>query len=165
MPHRPDLRLAITLCELRLGQRQPSQWWQDTHENGALWWLGVGIRPSRRCWYEFRERLGPLLDSLNAHIFHQAVAEDLPRVERGALDGSAVAAKTVYRLRKQTIELLCADFKEHRGLRRFSGHGLVRVRTELAFEILVHNLLVLHRCLRQKHDARQIESLTEEKVA
>jgi len=27
-------------------------------------------------------------------------------------------------------------------------------------EVLVHNLLVLHRCLRQKHNARQIEALT-----
>jgi hypothetical protein len=75
------------------------------------------------------------------------------------------SAKAVYRLRKQTIELVFADLKEHRGLRRFSGHGLVRVRTELALEVLVHNLLVLHRCLRQKHNARKIASLTEEKAA
>jgi hypothetical protein len=57
--------------------------------------------------------------------------------------GWTEAAKTVYRLRKQTIELVFADFKEHRGLRRFSGHGLARVRTELALEVLVHNLLRL----------------------
>ena len=75
------------------------------------------------------------------------------------------SAKAVYRLRKQTIALVFADLKEHRGLRRFSGHGLVRVRTEWALEVLVHNLLVLHRCLRQKHNARQIEALTEEKAA
>jgi hypothetical protein len=91
-PHRPDLMLAITLFELRRGHRQPRQWWQDTIENGALWWLGFGIRPSRSCWYEFRERIGPLLDAMNAHVLHQAVAEDLTHVERGALDGSAVAA-------------------------------------------------------------------------
>jgi len=42
-------------------------------------------------------------------------------------------AKRVYRLRGQTIEIVFADFKEHRGLRRFSSRGLVRVRTELAF--------------------------------
>ena len=59
-------------------------------------------------------------------------------------------AKTVYRLRGQTIEIVFADFKEHRGLRRFSGHGLARARTELALEVLVHNLLILHRCLKQK---------------
>jgi len=36
-PHRPDLMLAIVLFELRRGQRKPSQWFQDTHENCALW--------------------------------------------------------------------------------------------------------------------------------
>jgi hypothetical protein len=35
-PHRPDLMLAIVLFELQRGQRQPSQWCQDTHENCAL---------------------------------------------------------------------------------------------------------------------------------
>src|SRR5262245_19010355 len=91
-PHRPDLMLAIVLFELRRGQRKPSHWWQDTHENCALWWLGYGIRPSRSCWYEFRERTAALVDAMNAHVLHQAVDEDLTRVERGALDGSAVAA-------------------------------------------------------------------------
>ena len=91
-PHRPDLMLAIVLFELRRGQRQPSEWFQDTHENCALWWLGYGIHPSRSCWYEFRDRTGPYLDRLNRHVLQQAVQADLTRVERGALDGSAVAA-------------------------------------------------------------------------
>jgi hypothetical protein len=91
-PHRPDLMLAIVLFELRRGQRQPSQWFQDTQENCALWWLGYGIRPSRSCWYEFRDRTGPSLDCLNRHVLHQAVEAELTQVERGALDGSAVAA-------------------------------------------------------------------------
>src|SRR5262244_4558889 len=90
--HRPDLMLAIVLFELRRGHRQPSQWFRDTHENCALRWLGYGIRPSRSCWYEFRERTAAFVDAMNAHVLHQAVEEDLTRVERGALDGSAVAA-------------------------------------------------------------------------
>jgi len=49
-PYRPDLMLAMVLFELRRGQPKPSQWHQDTHENYALWWLGFGICPSRRCW-------------------------------------------------------------------------------------------------------------------
>jgi hypothetical protein len=49
-PHGPDLMLAIVLFALRRGQRQPSQWFQDTYENRALWWLGCGIHPSRSCW-------------------------------------------------------------------------------------------------------------------
>src|SRR5262249_8808868 len=59
------------------------------------------------------------------------------------------AAKAVYRWRGQTIAIVFADCKEHRGLHRFSGRGLTRVRTELAWEVLVHNLLVLHRSSRQ----------------
>jgi Transposase DDE domain len=72
-------------------------------------------------------------------------------------------AKAVYRLRGQTIELVFADFKEHRGLRRFSGHGLVRARMELALEMLVYNLLVLHRAEDQvqarKHTSIKADAL------
>lgn len=91
-PHRPDLMLAIVRFETRRGQRKPSQWFQDTQENCALWWLGFGICPSRSCWYEFRDRLGHYLDTCNAQVLHQAVAEEVSDVKRGALDGSAVAA-------------------------------------------------------------------------
>jgi hypothetical protein len=83
-PHRPDFMLAIVLFALRRGQRHPSQWCQDTQENCALWWLGSGMHPSRSCWYAFRDRTGPSLDSLNRHVLPQAVQAELPRVERGA---------------------------------------------------------------------------------
>lgn len=49
-------------------------------------------------------------------------------------------AKSLYRLRGQTIELGFADFKQHRRLRRFSGRGLARARAEVAVSVLVHNL-------------------------
>ena len=90
--HPPDLMLAMVLFEQRRGQRKPSQWYRDTQENVALWWLGFGIQPSRSCWYEFRDRLGGCLDTLNTTVLHQAVAEELTTAKRGALDGSAVAA-------------------------------------------------------------------------
>ena len=91
-PHRPDLMLAIVLFELRRGQWQPSQWFQDTQENCALWWLGFGIHPARSCWYEFGDRLGPYLDTCNEQVLHRAIDEEVSGVTRGALDGSAVAA-------------------------------------------------------------------------
>ena len=89
-PHRPDLMLAIVLFELRRGKRKPSQWYQDTHETYPLWWLGCGIRPARSCWYDFRDRAGAYLDTLNATLLHQAVeASHLAAVarplERGVL--------------------------------------------------------------------------------
>jgi transposase len=52
-------------------------------------------------------------------------------------------AKNLYRLRRQTVELSYADLKEHRKLRRFSGHGLSRAEIEVGLEVLVHNLLTL----------------------
>ena len=76
-----------------------------------------------------------------------------------------VEARAVYRLRGQTIEIVFADVKEHRGLRRFSGHGLGRVRTEFALEVLLHNLLVLHRFFRQRQNAEAMHHTTEELAA
>jgi transposase len=52
-------------------------------------------------------------------------------------------AKTLYKLRRQTVELVNADWKEHRKLRRFSGRGLERVRCQVGLIVLVHNLLTL----------------------
>ena len=74
-------------------------------------------------------------------------------------------AKAVYRLRGQTIEIVFADVKEHRGLRRFSGHGFARVRTEFALEVLLHNLLVLHRFLSRRRNAEAMHPTTEELAA
>ncbi len=70
--------------------------------------------------------------------------EELIEAHRALME--TAEAKAVYRLRGQTIEWVFADFKEHRGLRRFSGRGLERVRTEIGWAVLAENLLTLHRC-------------------
>ena len=74
-------------------------------------------------------------------------------------------AKSVYRLRGQTIEIVFADVKEHRGLRRFSGHGLARVRAEFALDVLLHNLLVVHRALSPKADEEASHDMTKDIAA
>ena len=56
-------------------------------------------------------------------------------------------AKTLYKLRKQTVELGFADMKAHRELRRFSGTGLRRARTEVGAMALAHNGLTLVQAL------------------
>jgi hypothetical protein len=56
---------------------------------------------------------------------------------------ATVAAKALYRRRGQNVELVNADWKEHRKLRRFSGRGLVRVTAEVGLLVLAHNLVVL----------------------
>jgi hypothetical protein len=74
-------------------------------------------------------------------------------------------ATAVDRRRKQPIAVGCAALQEHRGWRQWSSHGLVRVRTAVALAVWAHNLLVWPRGFRQKHHARQIEALPEEKAA
>ncbi len=48
-------------------------------------------------------------------------------------------------VRRQTVELGFADLKEHRMLRRFSGRGPKRARTEIGLAVLARNLLVVSR--------------------
>jgi len=55
----------------------------------------------------------------------------------------ADAVKALYRLRRQTVELVNADFKAHRQLRLFSGRGLRRAEAAIGLLVLVHNLLVV----------------------
>jgi len=52
-------------------------------------------------------------------------------------------AKELYRQRRQTVELVNADWKEHRKLRRFSGRGLRRVGCQVGLMVLVHNGLTV----------------------
>ena len=56
---------------------------------------------------------------------------------------ASAAAKTLYRQRRQTVELVNADWKGHRQLRRFTGRGLRRVRCQVGLLVLAHNLLTL----------------------
>jgi hypothetical protein len=54
-------------------------------------------------------------------------------------------AKSLYKLRGQTVELGFADFKEHRSLQRFSGRGVFRARRQLGLTVLAHNLVTLSK--------------------
>jgi hypothetical protein len=85
--------------------------------------------------------------------------EELIQAHRAWME--TAEAKAVYRLRGQTVEIVFADVKEHRGLRRFSGRGLARVRTEFALDVLLHNLLVLHRFLSQRRNAEALDHTVE----
>ena len=91
-PIRPDLMLAIVLIEMRLGRPCPSQWFRDAKENIVIQWAGFGIRPSRTCWYDFADRVAPLLESWNAAVLQLARQRGVTQAERMSLDGTAVAA-------------------------------------------------------------------------
>ena len=84
--------LRVVLIEMRLGRSQPCDWFRDVRENTVLQWAAFGIRPSRTCWYDFADRMAPLLDAWNATVLKVAKERGVTRAERGSLDGSFVAA-------------------------------------------------------------------------
>lgn len=64
---------------------------------------------------------------------------DEPLVEALGQRMASEHGKELYKLRKQTIELVFADHKEHRGLRQFCGFGLQLAEVQVALLVLLHN--------------------------
>jgi len=73
-------------------------------------------------------------------------------------------AKSLYRLRSQTVELGFADLKQHRSMRQFSGRGLGRAQRQVGMTILVHNLLVVQRAVTPPEKI-VVPTLTTEEIA
>jgi transposase len=112
-PIRPDLMLTVVLIEIRAGRPRPSQWFCDTQENIVLQWAGFGIRPSRSVWYDFADRVAPLLEPWNAALLQLARQRSVTQAERMSLDGTAVAANASrHRLvNEATIEQRLAELE------------------------------------------------------
>jgi transposase len=110
--HRPDLMLKIVLYEIQTGHHSPAQWARDAGDRRCLLWLGSGITPSRARWYDFRDRLGPLLQDLHRQVLRWAVARGLTTASKGSLDGTSIAANAsrhrlinLARLQRRSAEL------------------------------------------------------------
>jgi transposase len=110
---RPDLMLAIVLIEIRAGRPRPSQWFRDTKENIVLQWVGFGIRPSRTCWYNFADRVAPLLEAWNAEVLQLVRRRGVTEAERVSLDGTSVAANASRHrlLNEATLEKRLAELE------------------------------------------------------
>src|SRR6516162_4461654 len=91
-PHRPDLLLKAVLFEASQGRLSPAQWARDVREVEPLRWLLFGSEPSRTCLYNFRDRVSADLDGWQQQLLAKAQAEELTRVQRGAIDGTFTAA-------------------------------------------------------------------------
>jgi transposase len=90
--HRPDLMLKIVLYEVQTGRHSPAQWASDAGDRRCLLWLGLGIIPARSRWYDFRDRLGPLLETFHRQVLGWARARGLTTATKGSLDGTTIAA-------------------------------------------------------------------------
>jgi transposase len=90
----PRLLLAAALYEIHHGQHSPAVWCRHAKESDPLRWLLRGFTPSRSCWYDFRDRLGPAVLALAQQAVERAIAEGFTAAERGALDGTTLAANS-----------------------------------------------------------------------
>jgi transposase len=91
--HRPDLMLRAVLYETQRGHHSPAAWYRDARESEPLRWLLRGSTPARSCWYAFRDRIAPLLPEFHRQVLQQALAGGQTTAQRGALDGTLVAAQ------------------------------------------------------------------------
>jgi len=116
----PELLVRLALFEIHRGCLSPAQWYEDCRYDDAAKWLVFGLRPSRTCLYQFRDRVGPYLDQWNRSVLQTAQAEGRTPMKRAAVDGSFAAsyasrhtpikAKTLAQRCQQLDATVAADF-------------------------------------------------------
>ncbi len=88
----PILMLKMALYQILLGRHSPAQWYLEASRNLGMRWLGHGYVPSRRTWYDFRDRAGKFIEVLHKELVLVAVEQGHTKTDTAALDGSSVAA-------------------------------------------------------------------------
>jgi len=91
-PHRPDLMLKLALYHTLEGCLSPATWAKNVPESIPLQWLGRGILPSRTAMYNFRDRLGGVIQDIHALMIRQAMDEGLIEPNEGVQDGTTIRA-------------------------------------------------------------------------
>jgi transposase len=90
--HRPDLMLKIVLYQVLEGSLSPASWSKAITESIPLLWLGRGIQPSRTALYNFRDRVGDVIQDIHAIMVRQAIADGLIDPKEGVQDGTTFRA-------------------------------------------------------------------------
>jgi transposase len=88
----PDLLLKVVLLEMLEGRPSPAQWFRDLHDSLPLRWLAMGITPSRTALYDFRDRAGKVIQSLNAQLIRRAHSQGFIDGQVEVQDGTAIRA-------------------------------------------------------------------------
>lgn len=82
--------MAVFACLEGFGS--PSQWEKLAHESEPMQWLIRGMRPCRTACYNFRDRLGPLIENLVTQSVTNAMNEGLVDPKIGVQDGTDIRA-------------------------------------------------------------------------
>jgi transposase len=88
----PVLMLKMVLYMILQGHCSPARWHAEAKRNLSVQWLGKGITPCRRTWYNFRNRFGAVVETLHAKLVETAINEGHVTAETVAQDGTSIAA-------------------------------------------------------------------------
>lgn len=91
-PYDPMVMLKMVLYQYLKGHQSPATWHEEAILNKAMQWLGRGYVPSRRAWYDFRDRAGQFIEQLHRQGIGRALDEGHLDPSVGVQDGTAVAA-------------------------------------------------------------------------
>jgi transposase len=92
MPFDPIPMLKMVLYQYCRRQLSPATWYQEAKLNDAMKWLGRGYQPSRRTWYDFRDRVGGAIEHLHKQMIDRAIQEGHADPTTVAQDGTFIAA-------------------------------------------------------------------------
>ena len=84
--------LAMVLYQYLKGRRSPATWEEEARLNEAMQWLGYGYTPARRTWYEFRDRIGDIIELLHVNLVQQAIVQGHLAPSTDVQDGTSIAA-------------------------------------------------------------------------
>lgn len=112
----PRCLLRMVLYEILQGRMSPAAWHRSQNRDGSttLLWLGMGVRPSRSTWYNFRDRVAPFVAQWNAAEVQRAQAEKLVTGEVGVLDGTLLraCASRHHLLNRERLDRRLAELRE-----------------------------------------------------
>ncbi|WP_442512168.1 IS1182 family transposase [Novipirellula sp. SH528] len=91
-PYDPILLLQMVLYQHLKGRLSPASWEEEAKLNEAMQWLGHGYTPARRTWYDFRDRIGDVIERLHDDVTQRAIEQGHLDPTTVALDGTSIAA-------------------------------------------------------------------------
>ena len=91
-PFDPVILLKMVLYQYLKGRQSPAAWYEEARLNEAMQWLGRGYLPGRRTWYEFRDRLGGVVERLHEQLIQNAITQGNLDPTVGVQDGTFIAA-------------------------------------------------------------------------
>lgn len=82
----------MVLYQYLKGRRSPATWEEEARLNEAMQWLGFGYAPSKRTWYNFRDRIGDIVEQLHDQVIQQGIVQRHLDPSTGVQDGTSIAA-------------------------------------------------------------------------